>query len=50
MAKNVTITKAYWNKLKAKDAKMTPEQRRAVSEGLVKANTAANRIPTKKKA
>ena len=46
-ANGYTITKADAARLKAKDAKMTPAQRRAVSKGLVEANTAANRMKSK---
>ena len=42
--KTITITKEYGERLKAKDAKMTPAQRRAVSRGLVMSNSAANNI------
>ena len=50
MAKGYTVTKADAARLKKKDAKMTPAQRRAVSKGLVEANTAANAIKKKGKA
>lgn len=42
MANSFTVTKAYGAKLKAQDARMSPEQRRAVSKGLVESNSAAN--------
>lgn len=40
--KGFTITKAYAAKLKAKDEKMTADQRRAVSKALVNSNSEAN--------
>ena len=43
-AEGYTITKADAERIKAKDAKMTPEERRALSKDLVEANTAANEI------
>ena len=46
-ANGYTITKADAARLKAKDAKMTPAQRRATSKGIVEANTAANRMKSK---
>ena len=45
-----TFTKADLARLKASEAKMTPNQKRAVSEALVKSNSAANTPKTKKKA
>ena len=48
--KSYTITKADAARIKAKDAKMTPTQRRSVSKGLVEANTSANRMKSKGKA
>lgn len=50
MAKGYTVTKADAARLKAKDAKMTPAQKRAVSKSLVQANSAANRVKSKGKA
>ena len=51
MAKDgFTFTKAEVKKFKAKEAKATPEQKKAASEALVKANSEANRIHKKKKA
>ena len=49
-AAGYTITKADAARIKAKDAKMTPAQRRATSKALVEANTAANRMKPKGKA
>ncbi len=50
MANSYTFTKSDKAKLKAKDAKMTPSQRKATSKALVEANTAANRMKSKGKA
>lgn len=47
-AKSYVLTKADVEKFKAKEAKMTPAQRRAASKDLVEANTAAN-SPRKKR-
>ena len=41
-AEGFTFTKEVIEKFKAKEAKMTPEERRAASKALVEANTAAN--------
>lgn len=48
-AKGYTITKADAARIRAKDAKMTPEQRRAASQALVEANSSANKMPAKKR-
>ena len=48
-AKTYEFTKEELAKIKAKDAKMTPAQRRALSKALVEANSAANNIGRKKK-
>lgn len=51
-AKGITLTKADFDKIRARDAMMTPAQRRATSKALVEANTAANapkRVHKKKK-
>ena len=48
-AKGYTITKADAARIRAKDAKMTPEQRRAASKALVEANSESNRVEKKKK-
>lgn len=45
--KSFTFTKSEIAKAKAKEARMTPAQRRAASKALVEANTAANK-PRKK--
>lgn len=45
-----TFTKSDLNKIKAKESKMSPEKRRAVSKALVEANTAANTPKKKRKA
>ena len=50
MANSFTFTKNDKAKLRAKDAKMTPAQRRSVSKALVEANTSANRMKSKGKA
>ena len=42
-----TITKSDAARLKAKDAKMTPAQKRSVSKAIVDANTAANKMKSK---
>ncbi len=42
MDNSYTLTKEEIEKFKAKEARMTPEQRRAASKALVEANTAAN--------
>ena len=39
-----TLTKEDFERIKARDAQMTPEQRREVSKALVEANTEANTI------
>ena len=49
-AKSVTFTKADLDKYKAREAKMTPAQKKAVSKALVEANSAANTPRKKKKA
>lgn len=48
-AKSITFTKADLARIKEKEAKMTPTQRRAASKALVEANTAANNAPKRKK-
>lgn len=40
--KSITFTKADLAKVRASDAKMSAEKRRAISKALVDANTAAN--------
>ena len=47
--KSYTFTKAELAKIKAKDAKMTPAQKRATSKAIVTANSAAN-TPKQRKA
>lgn len=49
-AKSFTFTKAEIEKFKAKEAKMTPEQKRAASKAQVLANSAANSLKKKGKA
>lgn len=46
---NYVLTKSEIAKFKAKEAKMTPAQRRAASKAMVEANTAANKLPKKRK-
>lgn len=48
--KSFTFTKADLAKIKAKEAKMTPAQRRAASKALVESNSAANTPKNKRKA
>lgn len=48
-AKGLTLTKADLARVKANEAKMTGEQRRAVSKALVEANTAANTMATSRR-
>lgn len=48
--KSFTFTKTEIAKFKAKEATMTPAQRRAASKALVEANSAANRMKSKGKA
>lgn len=43
------FTKSELARYKADNAKMTPAQKRSVSEALVKSNTKANNIPKKGK-
>lgn len=50
MAKGFTFTKAEIAKARAKEAKMTPAQRRASSKNYVIANTKANGAKKKGKA
>lgn len=49
MANSFTFTKSEIAKFKAKEAKMTPAQRKAASKALVEANTQANKLPKKRK-
>lgn len=41
-AKGITLTKADLDRVRAQDAKASPARRRAISKGLVEANTEAN--------
>lgn len=42
MAKGIVLTKADLDRVRAKDAKATPAQRRAMSKALVESNSEAN--------
>lgn len=48
--KSFTFTKSELAKVKSKEARMTPAQRRAASKALVEANSAANNTKKPKKA
>lgn len=48
--KSFTFTKTELAKVKAREAQMTPTQRRAASKALVEANSAANTPRKRKKA